>query len=576
MTFATPSLTVRRLRATACGGDRLAARRDWERAFAAADAVPPELDAEGILLLRHVAWRTGRRELPGLRRLLSAARQRAVCPAEVSPAANADAVWFHDEAELLFCLARDWTTGALGGCWWWTVLGLASPGDVVQRWLAAPRATPAAIERLTRAGPAGEFLASLSLGEVRKLALAVGEAFALPLLGEGWEAAADLRKAPEPMPRRLRELVPETCPDMPAPALALWVASVLLVRHPAHARSLNVESTMREWLRPTAAPQPGDSGPAAVSTKSEAVVEPMTDARAALPARQAQPRAARPAGDTRIAALPTNQAHAAKTSESPPRPGDRADADEPADLARGRPRPQPRRSPAHVAADEGVRAPAVGLAAQWEPGLAAADALLRVRSDFGGVFYLLNVALDLGIYSDFTRPRAANLALSPFDWLAWLGGHWFGAEFEADPLAALLAQLSGRGPGEAVDFLAGVPNPAAATHEPSPPAGTSSCCICNTNLSHRFRSTDHGQRSDWLAREAQRAHERLVAGLPERFARELPGCVCRQSAEVRVAAQRVEVCFSLAAHPIELRLSGLDRNPGWLPAAGRAIYFRYD
>ena len=38
----------------------------------------------------------------------------------------------------------------------------------------------------------------------------------------------------------------------------------------------------------------------------------------------------------------------------------------------------------------------------------------------------------------------------------------------------------------------------------------------------------------------------------------------------------VDVMFSLAELPIELRLSGLDRDPGWIPAADRVVAFHYD
>lgn len=164
-----------------------------------------------------------------------------------------------------------------------------------------------------------------------------------------------------------------------------------------------------------------------------------------------------------------------------------------------------------------------------------------VQTAFGGIFYLLNVALSLGIYSDFTRPRGPNPALSPFDWLALLGGYWFAAEFEADPLWPALAALAGRTPTE----LPGLPEE-----------------IADPQV--------------WLAREIERVHERLATGLPEPFARGLPGCVCRQDAEVCVTDQRVEVRFALATHPVALRLAGLDRDPGWLPAAGREITFHYD
>jgi hypothetical protein len=39
---------------------------------------------------------------------------------------------------------------------------------------------------------------------------------------------------------------------------------------------------------------------------------------------------------------------------------------------------------------------------------------------------------------------------------------------------------------------------------------------------------------------------------------------------------RLDAFFSLQDHPIEIRLAGLDRNPGWIPAAGRYVEFHYD
>jgi hypothetical protein len=37
----------------------------------------------------------------------------------------------------------------------------------------------------------------------------------------------------------------------------------------------------------------------------------------------------------------------------------------------------------------------------------------------------------------------------------------------------------------------------------------------------------------------------------------------------------VTVAFPLAGHPLPLRIAGLDRDPGWLPAAGLAVRFAF-
>jgi hypothetical protein len=45
---------------------------------------------------------------------------------------------------------------------------------------------------------------------------------------------------------------------------------------------------------------------------------------------------------------------------------------------------------------------------------------------------------------------------------------------------------------------------------------------------------------------------------------------------VSVTETRLDVTFALARLPFEVRLSGLDRDPGWVPAAGRYVAFHYE
>lgn len=59
-------------------------------------------------------------------------------------------------------------------------------------------------------------------------------------------------------------------------------------------------------------------------------------------------------------------------------------------------------------------------------------------------------------------------------------------------------------------------------------------------------------------------------------AADLPRMLCRQKARVSATAAHVDVFFALDRHPIEIRLAGLDRDPGWVPAAGRCIAFHYE
>jgi hypothetical protein len=387
------------------------------------------------------------------------------------------------------------------------------------------------LETLTREGWAGEFLAALAPAQCHRLADAVANAFAVPALRTLAALPDSLPAEPQPMPQALRALVNEPPPRLPPAALAFWACCILLVRHPAAARTAAVRDLINDWLRPASGRTDDQDTGIERSVLPEPAAETVAPLRAGPPSPAPRPISGEPPSVPRPAVEHEDQPPASVAVNDEPKP----------------------------AWPSSVTAPPVGVERSEDGGEKTQSALeppapiqqpreteiqaapLRVRTTFGGIFYLLNVALDLGIYSDFTRPRGTNLALSPFDWLALLGRHWFADELEANPLWPLLAVLAGRAPAEPPGLPEGIADPQA-----------------------------------WLARESERVHQRLVAGLPEKFARGLPDCVCRQDADVCVSQQRVEVRFALATHPLALRLSGLDRDPGWLPAAGREIAFNYD
>ena len=69
-----------------------------------------------------------------------------------------------------------------------------------------------------------------------------------------------------------------------------------------------------------------------------------------------------------------------------------------------------------------------------------------------------------------------------------------------------------------------------------------------------------------------RARLHLALGIDD----DLAQILLHHHAKVTITPIHLDVFFPLADHPIEIRLSGLDRNPGWVPAAGRFIAFHYD
>ena len=167
------------------------------------------------------------------------------------------------------------------------------------------------------------------------------------------------------------------------------------------------------------------------------------------------------------------------------------------------------------------------------------EVVFRVPTRFGGIFYLLNAALALELYGDFTAPRAKNLELSPWDWLALVGRAWFGAELVGDPVWEVLAELAGRAPED---------EPEQDFHPPS----------------------EH-----WLQEHIQRLHRRLVLALGAEEGVDVPAVVCRYNAGIEITASAVHVHLALSDLPLSVRIAGLDRDPGWIPAAGRAVAFHF-
>jgi hypothetical protein len=210
------------------------------------------------------------------------------------------------------------------------------------------------------------------------------------------------------------------------------------------------------------------------------------------------------------------------------------------------------------------------------------------ESAFAGVCFLLNVALYLKLYADFTAPRTEGLNLDIWDFVCLLGQKFTEGELAKDPFFDALAALSGRSkleqPGasfEPADCWA-LP---AEWLEAFPEAVTSRETIENgrRQLAHPAGfllsdtpAEDATETADALARWAgwigSYIRSRLVRALGREDAAEL---LCRVPGRLAYTPTRVDVFFSLDSYPTEIRLAGLDRDPGWIPAAGRYVAYHF-
>lgn len=77
----------------------------------------------------------------------------------------------------------------------------------------------------------------------------------------------------------------------------------------------------------------------------------------------------------------------------------------------------------------------------------------------------------------------------------------------------------------------------------------------------------------WVGWMAGYFRARLVRALGREDAVAL---LCQRPARLTLTLTHVDVTFALEHHPIELRMAGLDRNLGWIPAAGRYVAFHFE
>jgi hypothetical protein len=242
-----------------------------------------------------------------------------------------------------------------------------------------------------------------------------------------------------------------------------------------------------------------------------------------------------------------------------------------------------------------------------------------IDTAFGGLFYLVNLGLYLGLYGDFSMPEQPGIALPIWDFVALLGEKLAGDAIRTDPVWGLLASLAGRDPEArpGADYLpladfrvepgwlsiltdqgawrwdAGggrlrVRHPAGfwvldirargdtarqLAREMRRYAGAARGDLQPARLR---RDRSQGETDRWVGLIAGYCRVRLQRALGARSARSAIRQLCDQQARVMLTASTLHVIFHLDDLPIEVRRAGLDRNPGWVPAAGRFITFSFE
>jgi hypothetical protein len=545
----------------------------------------------GALRLRHDDVRTVLAWEQAVKRTIDHLARRAARPIDGVVPANAEAVIFADRSELLACLAMDWCAGEGWSHWWWQ--GLFRNTDtaraVLTAWLDAIAYAPAALHHLAVKRQAAIFVGRLTDDMADQLRQALVRTFGLPELHAALseERREDMMKSSGPAVF-VQPAPPEFKPLSPAPwrrwapeadrgelrveQRCLLGIGLMLQRVPSVVRAPGFARAVAEWHSTAriagAVPAPDLEKPD--TQRSTTAIRSATPSsadhaqRAAMPVAQtiaAPPEISKgneflqyaentealrhvPDGHTRTAGAQA-RAHSDPSWTDTPALGMRAAYEAPGETPLHHEPGGEQNAvaltpafPAQVTTDSGAAA----FDFNYEVNTYAAVVDDEIDTDLGGIFYLINLGLFLGLYGDFTTPLAPGIVLPIWDFITLVGQRLLGDAPARDPVWAMLAQLAGR-------------------TEDEPPG-------------HHFEPPGHRTLDAWLDDLMTTIRPRLQLALGVKDD-DLPRFFW-QRAHVVVTAAHLDIFMSLDDLPIEIRLSGLDRDPGWVPAAGKFVAFHFD
>jgi hypothetical protein len=551
--------TIGRLRIRTSSADPDAVRMRGAAALRSLDLQPPSMPAQAILCIR-----TLRDPLPGgvdlrwshaprpetweraARTQIASIMRRAIRPAFNSVPESADAVLFSDRSELLACAARAAAEGLLQSQWWWEHLFVARTPDAVGReWQRSLMYVPAAVELLARDHRLDTLARVIPATETVRLIAALFQAQALNFVAEQLSGALS---APATSTRPRGASISVSAPSVPpwqaiAPEVerqplplehrVLAAVALILRRRPSIARSESFVQQAISWItavRGEPDHREATSPPATASHRkfvppkfaADQIGEPPSVTSDVAQSAQSRKEGMRIVPTGASPALHARQS-AAETRAAPPVESAAERVDDAAPFVE-----LPSSSSSIPQQSVEALSPAASKEARRDDSVVIPPIVpdLVIQSAYGGVFFLLNLFIAMELYSDFTTPVQRGLDFNLWHFLATVARELTDEKIEDDPIWPFLQTLAG-------------------DEDPDP--------------------IDAGQLADLL----EKIREPLSIF-------ENPDFLIRRFARITVSPAHLDVHFSLAAHPIEVRMAGLDRDPGWMPAAARHVSFHFE
>ncbi len=524
-----------------------------------------------------------------VQRRLDELSRRAYRPARGPVPLQAESVLFADPSELLACLTRDLLAGVAFQRWYWRqTLGRTSfaPAVVITaQWSEHARWLPAAVAQLGLNNTLAA-VSRLNQRQASAVVQALHRAWALPddvlvLLATAEPVVdsifhrPDLQLSAEAILEVERDQAPWE--SLMAPSLAQSLAGLApqqqylaglvwtLAGRPSYARRRSFAAAAARWLQRRLTQQTARDDQEALSLRQ-------TETPAALPVHEEQ------------------SSSVALTSEAAQRPAGQETAPEIA-IAHSQ---QPGQEIHHDAsASTGVGVPAEPAIAASEAagatGQEAAAALETVvdgvQTRVAGALFLVNLLRWLDLPDSWPDdPWMSGWAL-----LETLGRGLLDAAHEihaGDELWPLLRQLDGRGvdelPGEGLATPAAYTLPAAwlrlaggAAANVDDKSDGRSGDAAMASLPDHVEATLSPAAAWWLHGTLPFVRSLLGRLMGVSDADELAAALLLRTGRVQATRTHLDLYLPLDAASLAVRLSGLDLDPGWMPALGRIVQFHF-
>ena len=619
---------------------------------------------------------------------------RAARPATGLVPSNAECVLFADKAEMLAAVAGDWLSGLLWTRWWWKTLLRTgdTPANIKQLWRDHPQYVPAALDQLGRQYKAASFVNALTENECHEMIQQVVHVFAMhellsicatPIVIEAKTDSEIVSHAPARVTAdaSTAELVPgpwapwcseTTSRDLSLERQRFLGIALIMQRAPAQARSRAFAQSVERWQQIVARRvqdhRDGVNALAHAEEQVESRSESSTDSAkvSSIQPEQHTARGSKEVSDAQPAVIHDGEArHSQSESFGNESFSTVATSDRPLHDSIGTKVLSPTLDSAGSIADVreserevlGLTQPDLVTSVSLDDGVEAAS--VEIETQLGGLFYLINLALYLNLYGDFTMPTAPGIELNIWDFVALVGAELAGDAVEEDPIWLLLVNLAGRKEEEPLgssfepddewrlppEWLSmfsddrpwrwnslGTQASRPAKHARGVrtqkhargvrtqkhargvgtqtrlrvlhPAGFLILDLplaqdVREQLQREIKPYDVSERSlsrggipklsplrsklaappevrRWLSLLMPYARARLRLALGLESDQDIATMLCQRYARVRATDTHIDVFFRLADLPLGIRFAGLDRDPGWVPAAGRFISFHFD